>query len=166
MKLISALVAITLFVVVQSAQAQKKQSLHNQFTGQGYGMAGCGLGSVVFGDKPGMIQVVAATVNLTGLQTLAISSGTSNCVDEGAVRGAKAVPHFIEVNKVALAKDAARGEGETLAGLAHLMGCDSKNLGSALKQNYNQVFSTMEPSAIESNITNIIVKNKSQACGA
>src|SRR4051812_6327755 len=57
-----------------------KQSLHEQFTGQGYGLAGCGLGSVVFGPKPGMVQVAAATTNNYIVpQTFAISSATSNC---------------------------------------------------------------------------------------
>jgi hypothetical protein len=132
-----------------------------------YGNAGCGLGSVIFGKQEGFVQVFAATSNgSSGNQTFGITSGTSNCVDQGVVRGAKVVPHFIEINKIALAKDAARGEGETLSGLANLMGCDAKNLGPALKKNYNQVFSTMEPSQIESGINNIIVNNKSQACGA
>ncbi len=28
-----------------------------------FGMAGCGLGSLVFGDQTGKIQIVAATIN-------------------------------------------------------------------------------------------------------
>lgn len=132
-----------------------------------YGDAGCGLGAMVIGNEPGFKQVLAATVNATGMQTFGITSGTSGCVDEGAVRGAKAVPMFIEVNTLALAKDAARGEGETLAGLANLMGCNSKNLGSALKQNYNQIFveTQMNPAGVEAGINQVVTKN-SQACGA
>ncbi len=132
-----------------------------------YGDAGCGLGSLVFGDEKGFSQVFAATINGTGVQTFGITSGTSNCVDQGAVKGAQAVPMFIEVNKVALAKDAARGEGETLAGLANLMGCNSKNLGPALKQNYKTIFveSKMDPSAIETGINQVVTQNH-QACGA
>jgi Protein of unknown function (DUF3015) len=132
-----------------------------------YGDAGCGLGSLVFGDEKGFSQVFAATTNGTGVQTFGITSGTSNCVDQGAIKGAKAVPMFIEVNKVALAKDAARGEGETLAGLANLMGCNSKNLGPALKQNYKSIFveSKMDPSVIETEINQVVTQNH-QACGA
>jgi hypothetical protein len=133
-----------------------------------YGDAGCGLGSMIFGDEKGFTQVFAATSNgSSGNQTFGITTGTSNCTDQGAVKGAKAVPMFIEVNKVALAKDAARGEGETLAGLANLMGCNSKNLGPALKQNYNSIFvdSKMDPSAIETGINQVVTKDQ-QACGA
>lgn len=133
-----------------------------------YGAAGCGLGSIVFGDQGGFTQVFAATLNATGYQTFAITSGTSNCTDAGAIKGAKAIPAFIEVNKMALAKDAARGEGETLAGLASLLGCNSKNLGQTLKSNYNKIFveTNMEPSNIEAGINNTISSNKSQTCGA
>jgi hypothetical protein len=132
-----------------------------------YGEAGCGLGSIVMG-KDGN-QVLGATTNGTsGSQTFGISSGTSNCIDDGAMKSAMAVPAFIEVNKIALAKDAARGEGETLAGLAQLMGCNSKNLGTTLKSNYNKIFvdSHMQPSVIENSINNTVQSNKSVACGA
>ncbi len=44
-----------------------------------YGVAGCGLGSMVFGNQEGGIQVIAATLNGTGIQTFGITSGTSNC---------------------------------------------------------------------------------------
>ncbi len=134
-----------------------------------YGDAGCGLGSVIFGDAPSVpSQVMAATTNDSTYTNLSgITSGTSNCIDQGAIKGAQAVPLFIEVNKSALAKDAARGDGETLAGLANLMGCDSKTFGSAVKSNYKSIFvdSNMQPAAIENSINQMITKNH-QACGA
>src|SRR3954464_7446787 len=50
-----------------------------------YGTAGCGLGSLVFGDQKGAIQILAATTNTTfGTQTFGITTGTSNCVDTAA----------------------------------------------------------------------------------
>src|SRR6266571_3742686 len=42
-----------------------------------YGAAGCGLGSMVFGNQPGGVQVLAATTNATGIQTFGITTGTS-----------------------------------------------------------------------------------------
>ena len=52
----------------------------------GYGAAGCGLGAIVFGSKPGMIQVLAATTNATFYsQTFGITTGTSEC-GGGAVK--------------------------------------------------------------------------------
>lgn len=150
------LIVIAMMVVGSSALAKA------------YGDAGCGLGSIVFGDERGFTQVFAATLNGTGAQTFGITTGTSNCQDNGAMRGAKAVPAFIEVNKLALAKDASRGEGETLAGLASLLGCKSQNLGPALKSNYNKIFveTNMEPADIEAGINTTISSNKAETCGA
>lgn len=133
----------------------------------GYGEAGCGLGSVVMGKEGN--QILASTTNSTSYtQIFGITSGTSNCVESGAVRSAQQVPLFIEINKMVLAKDASRGQGETLAGLAHLMGCDSAKLGQTLKSNYNQIFveTGMNPQGIQSQIEKQVTANKSQACGA
>jgi hypothetical protein len=133
-----------------------------------YGDAGCGLGSVLFGDTPSQAsQVFAATTNdSTYTNMFGITSGTSNCIDGGTVKAAQAVPMYIEVNKDALAKDAARGEGETLAGLASLMGCESRSLGSAIKSNYKSIFvdTHMQADGIEIGINQLITNNH-QACG-
>lgn len=133
MKLLSAIVALGLVVAGTAAHAEKKQSLHDQFSGQGYGMAGCGLGSIVFGDKPGMIQIVAATLNSTGYQTVAITFGTSNCGESGKQARAN---QFIEVNKVALENDLARGAGESIVALGEVMGCQNSNFTMNLKSQY------------------------------
>ena len=134
-----------------------------------YGEAGCGLGSMVFGTSPDAAsQVMASTTNSSsGSQTFGISTGTSNCVDNGAVKKASAVPAYIEVNTAALATDAARGNGETIAGLAGLMGCEPKALGAAMKSQYNNIFveTKMQPAMIETNINKMIAQNH-QACGA
>jgi hypothetical protein len=45
-----------------------------------YGSAGCGLGSMIFeGDQTWWKQVLASSTNTTGMQTIGISLGTSNC---------------------------------------------------------------------------------------
>src|SRR3954465_9950051 len=82
-----------------------------------FGLAGCGLGSMIFGDQKGPVQILAATTNGPfGSQTFGITSGTSNCVDDSSTaRGAR---NFIEGNREALAKDAARGSGETITTLS------------------------------------------------
>jgi hypothetical protein len=135
MKLLSAFVALGLAFASHSAFAQKKQSLHDQFTGQGYGMAGCGLGSVVFGDKPGMIQIVAATLNaVSGNQTFGITFGTSNCGESGKAARAN---QFIEVNKVALENDLSRGAGESIVALSEVMGCKNPDFTVQLKSQYS-----------------------------
>lgn len=103
-----------------------------------WGMAGCGVGSMVFEDKPGKVQILAATTNQYFAQTSSISSGTSNCEEMGAREEASL---FITINEVALQKDISRGNGETLNGLAKLLQCsDSDHLGSSLQRNYESIF--------------------------
>src|SRR5712671_668604 len=105
-----------------------------------YGMAGCGLGSLIFGDQKGAIQILAATTNGTfGSQTFGISSGTSNCVDTAA--GTQGARTFIEGNREALAKDAARGSGETIVTLSAMAGCkDAKAVGAVLQKGFARLF--------------------------
>ena len=122
------------------AAAMAVMSVSSVALADGYGMAGCGLGSIVFGDKPGIIQVLAATTNGTfGTQTFGITSGTSNCTSsEPSAESAKA---FVETNREALAKDVARGNGETISSLSTLAGCaDAAAVGATLQQNFSSIF--------------------------
>ncbi len=90
-----------------------------------YGMAGCGLGSLLFGqDNSMMMQVLAATTNGTGIQTFGITSGTSNCVSGGTVKAAKEQAAFAEVNFQDLKRNMAAGGGEYLTSFSTLLGCD------------------------------------------
>ncbi len=106
----------------------------------GYGTAGCGLGSLVFGDQRGAIQILAATTNGTfGSQTFGITFGTSNCGTSAV--GTAGTKTFIEGNREALAKDAARGSGETISTLSNLAGCkDSSAVGVVLQKNFSSLF--------------------------
>jgi hypothetical protein len=103
-----------------------------------YGNAGCGLGSMVFGNQEGPVQVLAATTNGTsGTQTFGITTGTSNC---GKGLFAKAeINSFIQSNAVALESDIARGQGETLSTLNNMLGCDSQ-FNQTLQQNYKGIY--------------------------
>lgn len=136
MKLMKLFVILGLAFSV-NAMAQKKKAVVDQVSGQGYGTAGCGLGSIVFGDKPGIIQIFAATLNGTGMQTIGISVGTSNCGESG--KSAK-VEQFVEVNKVAIENDIARGNGETVAALSQVLECKNPNFSSEMKKNYTTSF--------------------------
>lgn len=115
-----------------------------------YGSAGCGLGSMIFeGDQTWWKQVLAATTNGTGLQTIAISLGTSNC-DSPAPLKVTQVEAFVEANKVALANDIARGNGETVVGLSNVYGCSNKmEFSKALKSNYKTIFTSATSSSKE-----------------
>ena len=121
-----------------------------------YGMAGCGIGGLVFKDQPGMIQVVAATLNnIISPQTSAISSGTSGCYE---VRGQQAQVEYIDTNKIALKADVARGNGETLDGLMTMLGCKEVNaVKMEIKNDYKNIFNSEDTQeifkAIKSNET-------------
>lgn len=105
-----------------------------------YGTAGCGLGSMVFGNQKGIVQIFAATTNgLFGSQTFGITTGTSNCGDTGG--GLASTKAFIETNREALAKDISRGQGETVKNLATLAGCsDAGAVGATLQKNFTSIF--------------------------
>jgi hypothetical protein len=87
---------------------------------------GCGLGAMAWEGETGVApQVLAATTNGTsGSQTFGISSVTSGCASGGKVTRPDKVAMFIGPNINRLAQDMARGEGETLASLADVMGID------------------------------------------
>lgn len=128
-----------------------------------YGSAGCGLGSMIFeGDQTWWKQVLAATTNLTGIQTIGITLGTSNC-DSPAPLKVGQTQAFVEANKVALANDIARGNGETVVGLSKVYGCNNTaTFGKALKSNYKTIFPSSETSSAE--ITNRINTVAATSC--
>jgi hypothetical protein len=106
-----------------------------------YGAAGCGLGSLVFGNQPGAVQILAATTNGTfGSQTFGITTGTSNCGPGMFAMGTK---NFVEANREVLAKDISRGTGEAIGALAVINSCvDSSKVGAALQANFSSIFPT------------------------
>lgn len=131
------LLSLLVFLGAGNAVGEKK-ALVDEVSGQGYGTAGCGLGSIIFGAKPGMIQIFAATFNGSGGQTFAITSGTSNCISEDDARKAEI---FVETNRLALEEDISRGQGEALSNLAEILGCGSNDkLGGRLQQNFEKIF--------------------------
>ncbi|MBM9548991.1 DUF3015 domain-containing protein [Leptospira sp. 201903074] len=104
-----------------------------------YGMAGCGLGTLIIqgNDKT---QILAATSNgIYGNQTFGITSGTSNCTADGVVKQDKVQELFITMNYDSLGQEMASGKGEKLESLGNLLGCSSDSLsrfGQVTKENY------------------------------
>lgn len=113
-----------------------------------YGMAGCGLGSVLFGESENRgAQILASTTNgVYSNNTFGMSSGTSNCVQEKAATSAEVrrnVEKFVTANREALANDIARREGDNLVAMSTIMGCNDQDyLGAKLQANYAQIFDT------------------------
>ncbi|MEE8269111.1 MAG: DUF3015 family protein [Nitrospinaceae bacterium] len=109
----------------------------------GYGDAGCGLGSIVFGNEQGAVQVLASTTNATfGTTTFGITTGTSNCNPAGLVMLEKEREEFAEKNYPTLVKEMAMGKGENLDTLASLYGCyqDSHaDFGSMVQENFGNI---------------------------
>ena len=130
-----------------------------------YGSAGCGLGSVLFGNQPGMIQIVAATTNgIVGNQTFGITTGTLNCGAPATAAGAKL---FIDANREAVAKDMARGSGETIATLSSLAGChDPKLVGATLQKNFGAIIPNEKVSndVVADNVLATLRADKQLAC--
>ena len=120
-----------------------------------YGAAGCGLGSLVFGNQPGAVQILAATTNGTfGSQTFGITTGTSNCGPGMFAMGTK---NFVEANREVLAKDISRGTGEAIGALAVINACaDSSKVGAALQANFSSIFPN--ETATSDQVTDAIIK--------
>ncbi|HET9596084.1 MAG TPA: DUF3015 family protein [Anaeromyxobacteraceae bacterium] len=137
MRVARPLVAILFLSTLGVAAAAENPAATGKST---YGTAGCGLGSMVFGDQKGAIQILAATTNtLFGTQTFGITFGTSNC--GAAAVSTSATKSFIEGNREVLAKDAARGSGETITTLSNLAGCkDPAAVGAALQKRFAELF--------------------------
>lgn len=112
-----------------------------------HGPAGCGLGSMLFQGKSGLVfNVLAATTNgSTGNQTFGMSTGTLGCEDAQTAK--VSAVSFIEGNKVALSNDISRGQGETLNAYLELTG--QKNIDAKkLQKSYSKIF-TKEASAAQ-----------------
>ncbi|HTP26737.1 MAG TPA: DUF3015 family protein [Anaeromyxobacteraceae bacterium] len=132
-----------------------------------YGDAGCGLGSLAFGDQPGAIQILAATTNgFFGTQTFGISTGTSNCGGLSS-SSARATKIFVDANREALAKDISRGSGETIGTLTWINGCaDSRAVGAALQRNFKAVFpnENVSSEAVTATLLGTLKADKSLSC--
>ncbi|CAM5181825.1 DUF3015 family protein [Alishewanella longhuensis] len=106
---------------------------------------GCGVGTMIFDGKQGKVfKVLGATTNGTsGNQTFGITFGTLGCDGTGTINSAQKLTLFIDGNLDNLARDIARGEGETLATLSEVWGiqaADKVAFNQLAKQNFAQVF--------------------------
>jgi hypothetical protein len=135
----------------------------------GYGAAGCGLGSVVFGKQVGFVQVFAATTNgSSGNQTFGISSGTSNCVPGSKMAAFNQQKHFVDTNLASLAAEMAQGSGETLAAYTRTFGCSSLGedaVKKSLQQGHGSIFKETSVDAIVF-ATHSVLKSSNAAVSA
>lgn len=128
-----------------------------------YGAAGCGLGSMVFADAPGIVQIFAATTNGTvANQTFGITSGTSNCAQ--GMQASLVQESFVAINGSSLSRDAAAGSGEYLSTFQLLMGCEAgakDDFAASLKDNHAQIFTPdAQPAEVLTNVRTVLASNE------
>jgi len=108
---------------------------------------GCGLGTKVFEGQSGKIsKILGATTNGTsGNQTFGITFGTLGCDGTGTVSSEQKLAMFIDGNMDNLARDIAKGQGETLATLSEVWGikdADKLEFNTFAKQNFATIFNS------------------------
>ncbi|ODS11077.1 DUF3015 domain-containing protein [Vibrio scophthalmi] len=106
---------------------------------------GCGLGTMVFDGKSGKVfKILGATTNGTsGNQTFGITFGTLGCDGNGTISSSEKLALFIDGNMDNLARDIAKGEGETLAALSEVWGVqasDKAAFNELAQENFAEVF--------------------------
>jgi hypothetical protein len=106
---------------------------------------GCGLGTLLFDGKGGLVQqILAATTNgFLGTQTFGISSGTLECNQPSKWASNEQLNKFVAANMDNLAKDAAMGQGEYVETLAELMdvpGSKRVEFSQMLQENFSNIF--------------------------
>ncbi len=107
---------------------------------------GCGLGAVIIKDDSSavMLALQATTNGISGNQTFGITSGTLGCKKTKLVMNEKA-EEFVASNMDILAKEIAKGYGESLDTLAELLQVEDKATFSvALQQNYNSIYTSQK----------------------
>jgi len=118
-------------------------------------MAGCGLGYLLLSNKDNdkVTQVLGATTNGTfGTQTFGISSGTSGCTEDGAVKVARATEVFADVNFASLRQEMATGNGDYVNAFATLLGASDNTRPQMVRffqTEYQNLFPTTETSSDE-----------------
>lgn len=155
--LLSVAAASMLFIAADGATAHA----------DGYGPAGCGLGAMLIGSKPGIVQIFAATTNgIFGNQTFGITSGTLGCGSSPAP-GVASAKSYVETNRQTFAKDVARGQGETIANLSQLAGCaDATAVAAKLQANFKTVFpsANVTDAQVSATTVNLLKTDTSLAC--
>ena len=99
----------------------------------------------MIGDQAGAVQIFAVTLNVTGMQSFGITSGTSNCdATHGLVLASKEKEVFVSKNFDNLSREMASGQGEHLATLSGMFGCPVSNFASFSQRNFEAIYASSE----------------------
>ena len=111
-------------------------------------MSGCGLGYLLLSNHNDskLSQVLGVTTNNTySNQTFGITSGTSGCTEDGAVKLVRQTEVYVEVNFDSLRREMAVGQGEFVETLTTLLGATDATRPALLKlfqSEYTALFPT------------------------
>jgi len=120
----------------------------------GQSNTGCGIGTMIFEGKDGLIsQVFAATTNGTfGNQTFGITSGTLNCEKPANFTSNERLNKFVGDNMANLAMDISKGSGEYLTTLAVLLDvpiAERPQLYRLLQANFSKIYTSEDVTHID-----------------
>jgi hypothetical protein len=121
---------------------------------------------MIFSPDSGLTQIFAATTNTSSGQTFGISSGTSNCDSNAA--GTASAKVFVQTNRAALAKDIARGRGETITALSTLASCqNSAAVGARLQRKFRTIFSSAKVTdeQVSDSVVQVLKSDRTLGCG-
>lgn len=177
MKFVNVLLAATLmFSFGAFAQTKKATKPANTDSGMNagggggddvpWGMAGCSIWNYVIKDKEQGPQIGVWVLEhfVFGVQTFAITSGTSNCVESGSKMSATEQEVFMAVNLASLQKEAAQGKGQHLDALAEIFGCQDKEGFAQMSQSrYEAIFADEQPANVLQNYKSELKSGKA-AC--
>ena len=92
---------------------------------------GCGLGTNLMEGKEGFVaHVLASCTNAYTLQSVSLTFNLFGCDSTGPVTVDAQLRKFAAANIDQLSRDAARGEGESLSALAHLLQVPAEQHGA------------------------------------
>ena len=127
--------------------------------------AGCGVGSMAFGDKDGLLFELLATCTngFLGNQTFGMTSGTLGCAPMKGIVSNEKINNYVADNMDNLATDIAKGQGEYLGTLAVLMDVpenDRAQLYTKLQSNFNNIYTSESVTSKEvvQNISKVVDK--------
>lgn len=113
--------------------------------------AGCGVGTMIFKDKTGLLySLLAITTNGYLSGTVSMTLGILDCPKDASVNGK--IASYIDFNKQQLAVEVSQGRGDRLAALVEMFGvkeADRQAAVSVLKANQVAIFAAQSGSAIQ-----------------
>lgn len=131
--------------------------------------SGCGAGWYVFKENSLISSALRASTNATFFSTVGMTFGTSNCAKHKIVQKEKEAIHFAEANYDTLMIEMGQGQGEFMAALSALVGCEGENFGTAAQSNYTKLFneSVKDGASFYQNFKGVVMTSPElgKACG-